>query len=77
MRVAIKIYEIVSDGDKLRDVVVNNRFVIPFAELSVEQIVRCLTEGGVDGWAKTKLSGPGVFPHKVTNLVYRGDIEVA
>ena len=76
MKVAVKIYEVADGGHLIQDVVVNNRYVIPFNGPSVECIVQSLKEKGVTDWAKLKLGSNGCFEHKLTNLVWHGDIEV-
>lgn len=76
MKVAVKIYEVAEDGHWIQDVVVNNRYVIPFAGPSVDNIVQSLKEKGVTDWATFQLGHQACFEHKLTNLVWNGDIEV-
>lgn len=76
MKVAIKIYEAESHGSNLVDVVVNNRYVIGFYGLPIDDILASLKEQGVTNWTISKLGDSDTFIHKMTNLVYHGDIEV-
>ena len=78
MKVAIKIYEMTdSDGNVLHDVVVNNRYVITFIHMDADGVVAALKSEGVTCWATSNLGDPDLFEHKLTNLVWHGDIEVA
>ncbi|WFZ78550.1 hypothetical protein MQM1_068 [Aeromonas phage vB_AsaP_MQM1] len=78
MKVAIKVYEMTDpDGNVLHDVVVNNRYVITFIYLTVEEVVAALNLRGVTGWVTSKIGAPDLFEHKLTNLAWHGDIEVA
>ena len=78
MKVAVKVYEEKGeDGVTVQDVVVNNRYIIPFIALSLEEILRALKVHGVtDRWELYKLGDKGCFEHKLTNLIWHGDIEV-
>lgn len=76
MKVAVKVYEVTAGGHLIQDVVVNNRYVITFCGPSVECIVQALKEKGVTDWTISKLGSAETFTHKLTNLVWYGDIEV-
>ena len=81
MKVAIKIYQgeiEQEDGSKLNcvDIVVNNRTIVPFCDISPEQCLNALKSSGVSGWVTMEL-GESDLPHTMLTLVYHGDVEIS